>query len=262
MQESPKVQENLDKAKLARRQIIRYIQVVQEEELVGTLLDANEKIVEAIQMYDRVSITVLDVSLSAWDKLCTITAGRMWRETCNGGCLDSTQSWWHELALGQMRLKAHLLRYDNTIDNHANIQMCKPAALDSDSDHDAPKKPKDARAPSPPSQPTEREMDALTRRMEAQRLEAMRTGELQKLQDRQKRESARERQRREEGRPTRYETYGTGKYEQQTQPQKGPSGRVNPDLADLDFGAPVGQQGRGLQRPLSPDSDRGGFGGG
>lgn len=54
MQESPKVQENLDKAKVARRQVIRYIQVVQEEELVGTLLEANEKIVEAIQMYDRV----------------------------------------------------------------------------------------------------------------------------------------------------------------------------------------------------------------
>ena len=55
MQESPKVQENLDKAKVARRAVIRYIQVVQDEELVGTLLDANEKIVEAIQMYDRVS---------------------------------------------------------------------------------------------------------------------------------------------------------------------------------------------------------------
>lgn len=53
--ESPKVQENLDKAKAARRVVIRYIQVVQDEELVGTLLEANEKVVEAIQMYDKVS---------------------------------------------------------------------------------------------------------------------------------------------------------------------------------------------------------------
>jgi hypothetical protein len=53
--ESPKVQDNLDKAKAARRAVIRYIQLVQEEEYVGTLLDANEKVVEAIQLYDRVS---------------------------------------------------------------------------------------------------------------------------------------------------------------------------------------------------------------
>lgn len=52
--ESPKVQDNLDKAKAARRVIIRYIQLVQEEEYVGTLLDANEKVVEAIQLYDKV----------------------------------------------------------------------------------------------------------------------------------------------------------------------------------------------------------------
>ena len=56
MQESPKVQENLDKAKAARRTVIRYIQLVQQEEFVGTLLDANEKVVEAIQLYDKVSL--------------------------------------------------------------------------------------------------------------------------------------------------------------------------------------------------------------
>lgn len=44
----------MDKAKAARRSVIRYIQVVQDEEYVGTLLDANEKVVEAIQLYDKV----------------------------------------------------------------------------------------------------------------------------------------------------------------------------------------------------------------
>ena len=54
VRESPKVQDNLDKAKAARRAVIRYIQLVQDEEYVGTLLDANEKVVEAIQLYDKV----------------------------------------------------------------------------------------------------------------------------------------------------------------------------------------------------------------
>lgn len=53
--ESPKVQDALDKAKAARRVIIRYIQVVTDETLVGTLLDANEKVVESIQLYDKAS---------------------------------------------------------------------------------------------------------------------------------------------------------------------------------------------------------------
>ncbi len=52
--ESVRVQENLDKAKAARRVIIRYIQLVNDEEYVGTLLEANEKVVEAIQLYDKV----------------------------------------------------------------------------------------------------------------------------------------------------------------------------------------------------------------
>lgn len=53
--ESPKVQDNLDKAKAARRVIIRYVQLVTDESFVGTLLDANEKVVESIQLYDKVS---------------------------------------------------------------------------------------------------------------------------------------------------------------------------------------------------------------
>lgn len=49
------MQDALDKAKAARRVIIRYIQVVTDETLVGTLLDANEKVVESIQLYDKAS---------------------------------------------------------------------------------------------------------------------------------------------------------------------------------------------------------------
>lgn len=93
-------------------------------------------------------------------------------------------------------------------------------------------------------------MDALTRRMEAQRLEALRTNEVQKMQEKQKRESAREQQRRKEGKTSRYDqAYG-----------------YNKDLADLDFGSSIQQSGsgggKGLARPISPDSDRGSYGGG
>lgn len=52
--ENPRVQDSLDKAKAARRAIIRYIHLVNQEEFVGTLLDANSRIVEAIQLYDKV----------------------------------------------------------------------------------------------------------------------------------------------------------------------------------------------------------------
>ena len=62
MTESPRVQENLDKAKASRRVIIRYIQLVNDEEFVGTLIDANEKIVEAIQLYDKAGLCSSDWS--------------------------------------------------------------------------------------------------------------------------------------------------------------------------------------------------------
>ncbi|KAK8853196.1 hypothetical protein IAR55_003898 [Kwoniella newhampshirensis] len=159
--ESPKVQDNLDKAKAARRAIIRYIQVVTNEEFVGTLLDANERIVEAIQLYDR---------------------------------------------------------------------MSKPAVLDSDSEDD------DEPAPKSTSDPAE--VDALSRRLQAQKLEADRTGELYKLQERQKKESAKQQQRRA-----------------QRPPRPASSSAYANDLQDLDFGSGIPAGGRGLPPPMRPDSD-------
>ncbi|WWC71991.1 uncharacterized protein I206_105950 [Kwoniella pini CBS 10737] len=151
--ESPKVQDNLDKAKAARRPIIRYIQLVTDEEFVGTLLDANEKIVEAIQLYDRLS---------------------------------------------------------------------KPAVLDSDSDDDEAK-----------------ETAAIAKRLAAQKLESQRTGEIDQLQSRQKKESARQALRRQQS------------------VQKQPTRQAHPDLADLDFGSisQTKDKGRGLPQPMRPDSD-------
>ncbi|KDN43443.1 hypothetical protein RSAG8_06032, partial [Rhizoctonia solani AG-8 WAC10335] len=50
------VQECLATAKAVRKQLIRYIQLaIQKEEIIGTLLDTNERIIAAIQLYDKMS---------------------------------------------------------------------------------------------------------------------------------------------------------------------------------------------------------------
>ncbi|ORX40626.1 hypothetical protein BD324DRAFT_611568 [Kockovaella imperatae] len=165
VRESPRVQENLDKAKAARRIIVRYIQLVTDEEFVGTLIDANEKIVEAIQLYDKLS---------------------------------------------------------------------KPALLDSDSDEEAPPADK-------------KDIDNLQKRLEAQKLEADRTGELQRMQERQKRESAKREQRR---------------LVRQASMAQAPT-RGHPDLDDLDFGSISKDKASArLPQPLHPDSDYDSQGGG
>ncbi|KAL5494963.1 hypothetical protein ACEPAI_425 [Sanghuangporus weigelae] len=48
-----KVRECLEIAKQARKRVVRYIQLVENEELIGTLLEANERIIAALQMYDK-----------------------------------------------------------------------------------------------------------------------------------------------------------------------------------------------------------------
>ncbi|KAF8516706.1 hypothetical protein BU17DRAFT_50693 [Hysterangium stoloniferum] len=53
-----RVQECLTAAKTVRKQIVRYIQLVEDEELIGTLLETNERIIHALEMYDKVSRTV------------------------------------------------------------------------------------------------------------------------------------------------------------------------------------------------------------
>jgi hypothetical protein len=158
--EAPRVQEALDKAKAARRAIIRYIQVVTDEEYVGTLLDANEKIVEAIKLYDKLS---------------------------------------------------------------------KPAALDSDSEHEDPHAKEDAR-----------QVERIRQRLEAHKLESQRTGEVQQLQEQQQAESKKAARRAAR-------TPSTNNYAA--------------DLQDLDFGAPIANN-RNMPPPIRPDSSHGSYGGG
>ncbi|KAJ8496122.1 hypothetical protein ONZ45_g12563 [Pleurotus djamor] len=51
-----RVQECIEKAKLARKPVVRYIQLVENEELIGTLIETNERIIGALEMYDQLCI--------------------------------------------------------------------------------------------------------------------------------------------------------------------------------------------------------------
>ncbi|KAJ7631181.1 hypothetical protein FB45DRAFT_559037 [Roridomyces roridus] len=50
-----RVQECLAKAKQARKPVVRYIQLVENEELIGTLIETNDRIITALEMYDKMS---------------------------------------------------------------------------------------------------------------------------------------------------------------------------------------------------------------
>lgn len=51
-----RVQECLEKAKVARKPVVRYIQLVENEELIGTLIETNERIIGALEMYDQLCL--------------------------------------------------------------------------------------------------------------------------------------------------------------------------------------------------------------
>lgn len=58
LQSNERVQECLANAKLSRKPIIRYIQLVENEDLIGTLIDTNERIIAALEMYDKVLLSI------------------------------------------------------------------------------------------------------------------------------------------------------------------------------------------------------------
>jgi LAS seventeen-binding protein 5 len=78
LQTNERVQECLDNAKLCRKSIVRYIQLVENEELIGTLIDTNERIIAALEMYDKVAfppllIYLLSRSLYSFQHLYQLT---------------------------------------------------------------------------------------------------------------------------------------------------------------------------------------------
>ncbi|KAH9950900.1 seryl-tRNA synthetase [Amylocystis lapponica] len=55
LQSNERVQECLANAKQVRRQIVRYIQLVENEDMIGTLIETNDRIIAAIESYDTLS---------------------------------------------------------------------------------------------------------------------------------------------------------------------------------------------------------------
>ncbi|KAG1784185.1 hypothetical protein EV702DRAFT_957684 [Suillus placidus] len=51
-----RVQECLGKARAIRKPIVRYIQLVENEEMIGALIETNERIITALQMYVNLSV--------------------------------------------------------------------------------------------------------------------------------------------------------------------------------------------------------------
>ncbi|CAO1632305.1 unnamed protein product [Jaminaea pallidilutea] len=50
-----RVQQCLNVVKMERKQLVRYIQLVQDEEMVGALIEANDRIMIALQLYDKLA---------------------------------------------------------------------------------------------------------------------------------------------------------------------------------------------------------------
>lgn len=121
-------------------------------------------------------------------------------------------------------------------------QLSKPAALDSDSEHEV-------QAKFDEYDPNERENDQverIRRRLEAQKLESNRTGELQNLQEQQKMESQKMQARA-------LRRSNTGSASTPSGPASANPATTNAfqDIQDLDFGTVPAH----LPPPMRPDSD-------
>ncbi|KDR85416.1 hypothetical protein GALMADRAFT_234278 [Galerina marginata CBS 339.88] len=57
LETNERVQECLAKAKQARKPVVRYIQLVENEEVIGTLIETNDRIVAALEMYEKFAVT-------------------------------------------------------------------------------------------------------------------------------------------------------------------------------------------------------------
>nr|CDI52714.1 possible membrane trafficking adapter protein [Melanopsichium pennsylvanicum 4] len=55
--QNARVQDYLVKTKFERKKIIRYVQLVKDEEFLGSLISANDQIILALELYDRLSKT-------------------------------------------------------------------------------------------------------------------------------------------------------------------------------------------------------------
>ncbi|KAF8665338.1 hypothetical protein AX16_000357 [Volvariella volvacea WC 439] len=74
------VQDCLEKAKQARKIIVRYIQLVENEELIGTLIETNDRINSSIDIYEQLLAAHDEDLIMARSLLMMITAHQMDRQ--------------------------------------------------------------------------------------------------------------------------------------------------------------------------------------
>ena len=104
LQENARVQECLEKAKVVRKQIVRYVQVkpiliylvrcvltqisqlVENEDMIGTLIETNDRIIAALETYDKARLTSCYASHCA--KLCPLAVEPCTHREGRHGCPD------------------------------------------------------------------------------------------------------------------------------------------------------------------------------
>jgi len=72
LESNARVQECLEKANLAKKPVVRYIRLVENDEVIGTLIEANDRIVSALEMYEKLATSS---SEQGGDNVAFITAG-------------------------------------------------------------------------------------------------------------------------------------------------------------------------------------------
>ena len=67
--DNPEITNRFETCKILRRQILRYIQLVETDELIGSLLSSNDELVKALTAYEIMDRSIEDDSDSdAWEK--------------------------------------------------------------------------------------------------------------------------------------------------------------------------------------------------
>jgi len=111
-----RVQQCLANAKTVRKPIVRYIQIVENEEIIGALIETNERIIAAMQMYDNISAANPSAPADSTTPIETALAGTHITDPSGSG----------ELTKLQLRQRAEVARarqrtYDDDEPNEYDI---------------------------------------------------------------------------------------------------------------------------------------------
>jgi len=88
--ENLRVQDCLEAAKLARRTVMRYTQLVENEELIGTLIESTERIVAALETYEQMAAAGKEAKVEATHEIASkLAATTITRRTTSSDSEDA-----------------------------------------------------------------------------------------------------------------------------------------------------------------------------